>query len=841
MHEHHTTPTGSLSSPVSKELSALGDAARWYAAHGWQVFPLKPKTKQPATAHGFKDASCAVDQVAAWWRATPNANIGMATGAVIVVDFDTYKPDFAGGNLLEFLERNYPTVRADAHGAQLFYMQPANLPQIRNSSGDLPVGVDVRGMGGYTVLAPSAHPDGYMYRWAEGRSPADMTPATLPVFLADNILKRDGRRSESTPDDGTIAAFNAKFPIVDILKRNGYTLAAKHGDFIRLSRPDKDATQTSITVTKINGVERSYHHSTSDKLHTDGFARDSFDCFAMLEHAGDAKKAYVAAKKLLGTWVEPTEKKPAKTAPTIYTNGSTPAAQTNGSTPNGATAPHDQVCRNGSAAAFDFSQFQTDTGNAQRFAAQHAGALRYTIAHKWLHWDGKRWKTDETGEVYRAARRTVAAMMRDASAQNEGATRAMESIAKRIEAGELDQDAAGQAEKTIKAAQKRAIELQKWALKSQDATRLEKMVALAQSELQIASHAADFDRDPWLLNCQNGILDLHTGKLSPHDPMAMMTQLAGASYDHGATCPTWLTFLAQVQPDPDMRRFLQRSIGYSLTGNTPEQVFWDFYGTGANGKSVLSGIVLAMLGDYGMRARAQTFMVSKQAQSGANASEDVAQLAGKRLVLASELEDSQKLAESFIKDLTGGDKLRARFLHKNSFEFQPGCKVWLVGNHKPIVVGTDVGIWRRVMLVPFKVTIPKVEQDAELTSKLMAELDGILAWSVQGCIDWQRDGLATPQAVIDATNDYRSDSDLVGQWLSERTIKAPMDTSAERLYKDYSKWCESSGLKPMVKLNLGRNLNDREMASKKTNKGMVYLNIALLADEEPAKSEGSEG
>jgi putative DNA primase/helicase len=825
------------------EMIAFAQAALWYAVHGWKVFPLKTRTKQPATAHGFKDATTDAEQIAAWWRKMPDANIGMATGAIVVVDFDTYKPDFAGTDLLEFLERNYPTVRADAHGAQLFYQQPADMPQIRNSSGDLPAGVDVRGHGGYTVLAPSAHPDGYTYRWGDGRSPADMEPAILPAFLADMILKRDNRQERSEPaEDTTIAAFNAKFSIVGILRKHDYTLASERGDFVRLSRPGRDAEQSSITVTRLDGKERSYHHSTSDKLHTDGFARDAFDCFTMLEHGGDAKAAYKAAKKLLGTWQEPTDKKPAKPAPIFHTNGSTTAVHTNGSTANGATAPLANVGATNGAAAFDFSGFQTDAGNAQRFAAQHAGALRYTQAHGWLHWDGKRWKPDETGEVFRLARRTVAAMMRDAQSANEAGTRAMEAIAKRMEAGEDAEDPTP----AIKAAQKRANELQKWAVKSQSKERLKAMVELAQSEPGIASHAADFDRDPWLLNVQNGILDLRTGELSPHDPAAMMTQLAGATYDPDAPCPRWTAFLAQVQPDPDVRMFLQRSIGYALTGSTPEQVFWDFYGTGANGKSVMSGIVLAMLGDYGMRARAQTFMVSKQAQSGANASEDVAQLAGKRLVLASELEDSQKLAESLIKDLTGGDRLRARFLHKNSFEFQPMCKIWLVGNHKPIVVGTDLGIWRRVRLVPFDVTISQEDQDAALTDKLLSEIDGLLAWAVRGCLDWQRDGLATPQAVTLATNGYQKDSDFVGQWLAERTTFAnatpvPINTSAERLFKDYKQWCESSGLNPMTKPVLGRRLVERGLKSNPTNKGMVYLNIALLAPEEPEKSEGSEG
>lgn len=287
----------------------LPAAAAFYAEKlTWPIFPLKPKTKVPDTAHGFKARTTDLAAVQAWWQQNPQRNIGLATGSVLVLDFDTYKPEYGeeAAGLLAYLEDEHRTVRADAHGCQLFYRLPDGAPEIRNSSGNLPAAVDVRGAGGYTVLAPSLHPDGYAYRWAEGRAPweADMLP--LPLFVVDLILKRDTRQHRPAPKQGdtTIAAFDSQHRIADLLTKHGYTLAGTHGNLTRLARPGRDGRQTSVVVTVLDGTERSYHHSTTDPLHTEGGARDAFDVFTMLEHGGDARAAYVAAKKALGTWEE---------------------------------------------------------------------------------------------------------------------------------------------------------------------------------------------------------------------------------------------------------------------------------------------------------------------------------------------------------------------------------------------------------------------------------------------------------------------------------------------------------------------------------------------------------
>lgn len=463
----------------------------------------------------------------------------------------------------------------------------------------------------------------------------------------------------------------------------------------------------------------------------------------------------------------------------------------------------------------------TDMGNARRFAQQHKDRVRYVGAWGWAVWDGRRWKQDDTGGAVRLARVTVNRLF-DEAQEAAGAVVALMEVAKEA-AGAGDETAADSAKKAVDAAQKKAAALMAHAMRSQSRPRIDALLALAQSEPELAARAEDFDNAPWLLNCQNGTLDLRTGKLKPHDPNDMLTKLAGANYCPGAACPTWAAFLERVQPDGDIREFLQRSVGYALTGQVGEQVFWFLYGTGDNGKSVFSGVVGALLGDYAMKVRAEALMLKRQD----SIPEEIAAMAGRRFALASELSDGQKLNESLIKDLTGGDRMRARYLHKNSFEFDPQAKVWMYGNHKPVIVGTDRGIWRRPRLVPFTVAIPEAEKDKNLLDKLLGELDGVLAWAVAGCLAWQRDGLRTPDAVRMATEEYRTDSDVIGRFLADCTESSSDSVGAMALYKVYQAWAESEGHKVMSNTSFGRALSERGLERVHTIVGKQYKGLAL--------------
>lgn len=476
----------------------------------------------------------------------------------------------------------------------------------------------------------------------------------------------------------------------------------------------------------------------------------------------------------------------------------------------------------------------TDMGNARRFAKQHAGRACFVSSWGWLIWSGKRWEIDETGQVYRLAKVTVKSLYRDAESTIDKYKDAVKATEAACELG--DMQALNDARQARDKAKADADAILAWAMKSQGAARIEAMIKLAASEPEMIARTSDFDRNAWLLNCQNGILDLRTGALRAHDPAARLTKLAGAEYDPGAKCPTWEAFLQKIfSGKRDLINFMQRAAGYSLTGDVGEQCLFFLYGVGANGKSTFTGALQDVLGDYSMKTRAETLMVKRNE----SIPEEVAQLSGVRFMLAAELSEGQQLNESLIKDLTGGDKLRARLLYQKSFEYYPVAKPWLYGNHKPIIRGTDEGIWRRPKLIPFTVVIPPDERDKTLPAKLRVELAGILSWAVRGCLEWQRSGLNTPQDVTVATETFRAEQDTLAGFIYEcLETNSLKDLQAGDMYKSYTGWARANGLDPKSQQTLSRQMTERGYTATEITGGghrKYYQRLSLTAVGEQYK------
>ena len=375
----------------------------------------------------------------------------------------------------------------------------------------------------------------------------------------------------------------------------------------------------------------------------------------------------------------------------------------------------------------------TDLGNCYRLVREHGENIRYVaIWKKWLVWTGTYWQIDNSGGVERLAKDTVLQIPKEGIVE-------LDRLARTTKEAERDK------------IQKKIKEILVWSKNSQADNRLGAMINLAKSELQIALTPEDFDTDPFLLGVRNGVIDLRTGQMIEPRRKQYITKSSGIEYRPGATAPTWKIFLERIQPDPDMRAFLRRWCGYCLTGDTSEQCFTIFYGTGKNGKTTLVDTLMHILGTWARQADFQTFSVKDRD----SISNDLARLAGCRLVSASEGSDGVRLDEATIKKLTGGDRITARFLHAEFFEYTPSFKLILSSNHKPSIRGTDEGIWRRIRLVPFAVTIPEDEKDPHLKKKLFAEAPGILNWALEGCREWQRNGLGMPAAIQNATGEYR--------------------------------------------------------------------------------------
>jgi len=435
----------------------------------------------------------------------------------------------------------------------------------------------------------------------------------------------------------------------------------------------------------------------------------------------------------------------------------------------------------------------TDLGNAERLVARHGADLRFCHPWaRWLVWDGRRWAIDDAGEVKRRAKETVRAIYAEAA-------QAMDENERKARAN--------------------------WAMRSESRHRLDAMIALAQSEPAIPVLPDDLDADRWLLTVGNGTLDLRTGKLRPHVRDDMITHLVEVDYDPHAQAPLWQDFLTRVMDgNDDLSAFLQRAVGYSLTGDIGERVLFFLYGCGANGKSTFLEIIRAVAGDYGLRTPTETLLAKRDG----TIPNDVARLKGARLVTAAEAEEGKRLAEALVKDLTGGDTISARFMRAEWFDFRPQCKIWLATNHKPTVWGTDKAVWDRIKLIPFTVTIPEDEQDKRLLEKLKAELTGILAWAVRGCLEWQRNGLGVPSEVKEATASYRDEMDVLGAFIADRCELSPTAwETAKDIYDAYKDWCEANGEKPIGKRAFGLRLGERGLDQYRTYQARGWLGIQL--------------
>ena len=387
---------------------------------------------------------------------------------------------------------------------------------------------------------------------------------------------------------------------------------------------------------------------------------------------------------------------------------------------------------------------------AERFAEAHAGDMRFVASWgKWFIWNGQRWHEDQTLFAFDRARLVCRAMAQEATSDE---------IARNLTS------AAGVA----------AIE------------------KLAKADRALAATAEQWDSDPWILNTPGGIVDLKTGEVRPHDPAAFMTKMTAVA--PGGDCPLWRGFLDRITAgDAALAGFLQRVAGLSLTGITRDHALFFGYGTGANGKGVLLNTTTGMLGDYAAIATMETFSASPTDRHPT----DLAMLRGARLVTAQETEEGRRWAESRIKALTGGDPITARFMRQDFFTFVPSFKLFIAGNHKPALRGVDEALRRRFHLIPFTITIPAAERDVDLPEKLKEEWGGILQWAIEGCLEWQRIGLAPPGAVMAATAEYLIAEDSFSTWLDERTRKVGWGgAEVMALFADWCGWAKAAGEEP---------------------------------------------
>jgi putative DNA primase/helicase len=430
----------------------------------------------------------------------------------------------------------------------------------------------------------------------------------------------------------------------------------------------------------------------------------------------------------------------------------------------------------------------TDIANGQRLGSRHGENIRFTTEAGWLVWNGIRWEEDERNVRVQALAKETALSIFD----------------------------------EIKGAANRE-EMMRHAKRSQSKSSIDAMISLTPSEPGVLCKLTAFDADPFALNCLNGTIDLKSGELRPHRRGDLITKLVPIAYDPNAECEQWDAFLWRItDQDEELYAYLRRLVGYLLTGLTTEQVLHFLFGLGANGKSVFSEVVSALMGDYAIVVSPDLIMLKRHG----GIPNDIARLRGARGAFMNETTQGAKFDEAKLKDLTGGDSLTARFLHREFFDFAPTHKLIIRGNHKPAIVGTDEGIWRRLRLVPFTVSIPAAEQDQQLLTKLRRELPGILKWAVTGCVEWQRSGLNPPARILDAVKEYRDEADTLGKFIDENCQERSLaQVSSSIFFSRYQKFCESAGERWISAKDLPSEMQRRGFAQKRQNSGRFYLGI----------------
>jgi P4 family phage/plasmid primase-like protien len=781
-------------------VSPLLQKAQRLAAADISVIAIGPDKRPLGPWAESQHAPASAEALAAQFkspRATGYAVVtGRVSGGLVCIDID---PDKRGEAcepvdaelvlswVLEVLGRFLDTstlviVRTPSGGYHIYFRCPnpggntklAGLPA--NNTKGVHYFLETREERGCVAQPGSAHPSGGAYVRVQG----DLTDA--PMLAQEQYeeamlaLRSLDRMPQKTVDERRL--------VRDYKRRQGeqsevikaFNEANDPADILerngyqlvkgKYRSPDSTSGNPGVTVFEDAPLVYSHH---GDAL-GDGHAHDAFDVFAILEHDGDKKAAYRAAAQELGLWQEAPPRR--KSTPT------TPDRQTR--TPAGDDQPPDLL-------GFP----RTEYGNAERLRALHGHLVRYCAGLGWLVYDGARWKVDEGATV---VRRLALETARELFTQ----------------AAKLDGD---QRQTWVT-----------WALSCERAASIKNTAELARTLPGMTVEVSDLDADPMLLNVLNGTINLRTGELKTHDPRDLITKLAAVEHDPAAECPRWLEFQRTICADDDeLIADKQKFYGYSLTGDTSEQCLFMLYGGGANGKSTELTTISKVSGDYGTVAEFGTFAVRKNE----GPRDDIADLAGKRFVSASEGGPRQRLDEAMIKRLTGNDPIKARHLYGSHFTFRPAMKLFLASNYRPRIDGVDDAIWRRVILIPYEVTIPPEKRDKKLGEKLEAELSGILNWLLEGCRMWLKGSKLTEAgAVRQATKEYRADSDELGEFISARCVVDPLySEGARELYSAYRRYCEDNGDEPVSNTVFGKMLSDRKFDRATERRGTKVVRV----------------
>ncbi len=450
----------------------------------------------------------------------------------------------------------------------------------------------------------------------------------------------------------------------------------------------------------------------------------------------------------------------------------------------------------------DFNRLKTqkilgDRQNAMLFAAKYRGKFLYVWGlDSWFQWNDIVWRKCTSGEEASAAK-AISDLIADTAIL------------------------------TLKEDSQNAKPLLMHALKAQNYPHIKSMVDLARSEpFMSISDSSLLNHDHYLMGVKNGVVDLRSGELVMPDPKMLITKQCDAKFIKGSNCNLWIKFLNEIFNNEETIESVQRILGYTFTGSTSEEIMVICHGYGANGKSVLSNVVQKIAGDYGKTGSSNLLKARKDDDTGPRP--DIASLCGARFVTVNEMQSGDYLDEQAVKILASREKICARHLYQNEFTYSPTAVVWLKTNHKPIIKGEDDGIWRRLVLLPFERKFDENERDRNLEEKLLTQADGILEWIIEGAVKWYASGLKLSHHIISQSAQYRTESDLLGQFFEDEINLIVNSRSLDSaVYYEYTRWCTNNGTRSLAKKRFTQKLAERGIQIEKSNGNRYYSGIDL--------------
>ncbi|MGN8225531.1 phage/plasmid primase, P4 family [Gracilimonas sp. BCB1] len=692
--------------------------------------------KHPRIRNWTEKASNDPSQIREWWQKWPEANIGIVCGLlsnIIVLDMD---PRHNGEESLEALEEKLgvftqtTTIMTGGGGKHFYYLYPGK-HRIKNSSGKLGEGLDIKTDGGYVVAPGSLHKSGRAYDWLFGLEEIKPFPDKL-IEKLKNHRKTNNKTELSSSDPIYEGERNdTLFSIGVILRKKGANRIQIESELIDINRL---RCNPPLNISEIKSI---------------------------------ASSASKGPSSVSGNFQKRDENE-------------------------------------------EYGLWDTEFGNANEFVERYAEEVRYNIDGKhWLVWDGSRWKKDPNELIVSAYAKKLIELMYE-------------------EAYEI---------KDEKLRDKKIQHIKK----SAKGTAINAILTIARTDLRIRITENQLDQRPLMITLDNLTYDLNSGEKLKHNPNHFITKKLPFSFDSNARAQRWREFVLQIMNgDEEMASFLKQAVGYSLTGLTSEQCLFFLYGQGKNGKTTFVEVLMKMFDEYSCKAENRMIMDVGNSSAIPN---DVARLNGHRFVLFSEIQEGRRLDEAKVKNLTGGDTITARFLRQEFFDFEPSHTIWLFGNHKPLISGTDDGIWRRLRLIKFARQFSEKERDRHLREKLYKELPGIFNWALEGFEIWKDNDrrLAIPEQVKRETLNYRGEMDVLTSFIHE-TCKQGVTYSCSNkdLRSAYELWCSENGLQVMSNKTINPKLEQKGFKKYYSNGRVHWKGITPVLGNEVEEVEGVE-